>query len=256
MRPLDLGWAVGIVLMTSVHTRPHALRAAPQVSPCPGAPEATPLLGEPSGPGSPSAAEGVDSLQFAIDAGRALDDRDARKCWYEVAERIARLEAQEAPQDPEAQYRLALALGLRADEEGGRTRVGIADELYRQLQVVLEMEPDHPEAQHIFGRLHAGVMRMNRVTRFLATRILGGEALRDASWERAEALLVFAEQARPEIPDYHYELGRLYEDTDRPELAAQEARHTMDLVPQDPGAESVQRRAGELLTRVEEDGGR
>lgn len=240
MRPLDLGWAVGILLITSTGHPPHRLQAAPPVSPCPGGPEA----------------EVPDSVQFAIDTGRALDDADSRKCWYEVAERIARLEAQEAPRDPEAQYRLALALGLRADVEGGRTRVGIADELYRQLQVVLEMEPDHPEAQHIFGRLHAGVMRMNRVTRFLATRILGGEALRGASWDQAEALLIFAEQARPEVPDYHYELGRLYEDTDRPELAAQEARHTVDLMPLDPGAEHVQRRAREMLTRVEEDGRR
>jgi tetratricopeptide (TPR) repeat protein len=201
-----------------------------------------------------SAADG-DSLQAAIDAGRPLDDREDRACWYRIAERIARAEAEAAPADDvNAQYRLALALGLRADVEGGRTRVGLADELYTQLQTVLALDPDHPEAKHIFGRLHAGVMRMNRVTRFLATRLLGGDALRGASWDEAESLLQAAEQARPEVPDYHFELGRLYEDTDRPELAAEEARHVLALETRDEGEQAVAERAEEMLARVESQG--
>jgi tetratricopeptide (TPR) repeat protein len=201
------------------------------------------------------ATAGGDSLQAAIDAGRPLDDREDRACWYRIAERIARMEAAAAPgDDVNAQYRLALALGLRADVEGGRTRIGLADELYTQLQTVLALDPDHPEAKHIFGRLHAGVMRMNRVTRFLATRLLGGDALRGASWEEAETLLQAAEQARPEVPDYHFELGRLYEDTDRPELAAAEARHVLAIETRDEGEQAVAERAEEMLARVEPQG--
>lgn len=228
----------------------RAVQSVPTDSPCPTSEETAAVwasLAIPRG----------DSLQAAIDAGRPLDDREAQACWYRVAERIARAEAEGAPDgDVRAQYRLALALGLRADVEGGRTRVRLANELYTQLQTVLGMDPEHPEARHIFGRLHAGVMRMNRVTRFLATRLLGGGALRGASWEEAEAMLLAAERARPDVPDHHFELGRLYEDTDRAELAEVEARHVLDLKAGNAGEEMVQQRAGEMLERLEGDRGR
>jgi len=201
-------------------------------------------------PGFASTSESADSAQLAVDAGRAMADKDARKCWWAVAERIARQEALDAPDDVEAQYQFALTLGLRADVEGGRTRVGLANELFGQLQIVLEMAPDDADAQHIFGRLHAGVMRMNRVTRFVATRVLGGDALKAASWEEAEKLFLYAAQTRPEVPDYHYELGRLYEDTDRPALAREEAMHVLDLEPQNAGEELMRRNAEELMERM------
>jgi tetratricopeptide (TPR) repeat protein len=226
--------------VVAVGIGPLAVLEGPQ-APCPPGPV------EPASYGAPP-----DSVQWGIDAGRATEDRDAQKCWYALAEAVAREEAAAAPESLDAQYRFALTLGLRADVEGGRTRVGLANELYGQLQTVLEMDPDHADAQHIFGRLHAGVMRMNRVTRFLATRLLGGDALKGASWEEAERLLASAAQSRPDVPDYHYELGRLFEDTDRPELAAEEARHVLALEPRDAGEELMRQRAQALMERNEE----
>jgi len=91
---------------------------------------------------------------------------------------------------------------------------------------------------------------MNRVTLFLATRVLGGDALKGASWEEAERLLQFAALARSEVPDYHYELGRLYEDTDRPARAREEAAHVLALEPQDAGEDLVRQNAQALMERM------
>jgi hypothetical protein len=101
--------------------------------------------------------------------------------------------------------------------------------LYDELKILLDLDPEHAQARHMMGRLHAGVRRMNRVKRWVATNILGGGALKNASWEEAEQNLSFAENKAPEVPDHHLQLARLYIDTDRPELASIELAHVLDL---------------------------
>jgi Tfp pilus assembly protein PilF len=83
----------------------------------------------------------------------------------------------------------------------------------------------------MLGRLHAGVRRMNGVVRWLATNMLGGEELARARWETAEENLAYAEEHGPTVADHHLQLALLYRDTGRPELAAQELAHTLELEP-------------------------
>jgi Tfp pilus assembly protein PilF len=59
--------------------------------------------------------------------------------------------------------------------------------------------------------------------------VLGGSALKSATWEAAEENLAYAEAQAPHVPDHHLQLALLYRDTDRPELAAEEIRHVMAL---------------------------
>lgn len=98
----------------------------------------------------------------------------------------------------------------------------------------------------MLGRLHAGVRRMNGVVRFIATRLLGGEALGDASWEEAERHLDFAERHAPEVPDHHLQLARLYHDTDRPALAQAEVEHVLALPAVSPMEQAAREEALQL----------
>jgi hypothetical protein len=70
---------------------------------------------------------------------------------------------------------------------------------------------------------------MNRVTRWIATNLLGGDELRKATWEAAEENLAFAEDRAPEIADHHLQLARLYHDTGRSELALRELDHVVEV---------------------------
>jgi hypothetical protein len=128
-------------------------------------------------------------------------------------------------------YALAVILGLRAIGEGGRGQVQAAAALSEELDLVLAAAPDHVGARHMLGRLHAGVLRLNRVTRWLATNLLGGDALSQATWRVAEENLAFAERHAPHVADHHLQLALLYRDTGRPDLAAAEVEHALDLTP-------------------------
>ena len=62
---------------------------------------------------------------------------------------------------------------------------------------------------------HAAVMRLNRVLRFLARSLLGGDALNEASWEKAEYHLGRAAALAPGDAVNHLELGMAYRDLKR-----------------------------------------
>ena len=58
--------------------------------------------------------------------------------------------------------------------------------------------------------------------------------MKEASWEEAERHLRFAEAHASEVPDHHLQLGRLYQDRDRPDLAELEVGHVLELEARSP----------------------
>ena len=155
----------------------------------------------------------------AVHLARADPEKDTRKCLYRMAEALSRHLLFENPNDPQPRHLYSVAMGLRARDEGVRTRVRLAQHSFEQAQLILGVVPGHAGAQHIMGRLYAHAMRLNGLKRFIAIQILGGEAMSHASWEEAESLLAAAARLQPEVADHHYQLGVLYLDTDRAELA-------------------------------------
>ena len=79
------------------------------------------------------------------------EEDDLSKCLLEAAEAEAR-RALEGPGDAVSRrFTLAVVLGLRADRNGGRTKVRAAAALHEELSRVLELDPEHARARHILG---------------------------------------------------------------------------------------------------------
>jgi hypothetical protein len=179
-----------------------------------------------------------DTIVTLVERAADTEDGDLRKDLLREAEAHAR-EAVAADDQTGRRYALAVVLGLRANVEGGRTKVQAAAALSDELDVILAREPDHAGARHMLGRLHAGIRRMSRITRWLATNLMGGEALSRATWEAAEENLVYAEERAPHVPDHHLQLALLYRDTGRPELAAEEVSHVLEIEPRNALEQAV-----------------
>jgi hypothetical protein len=195
--------------------------------------------------------EGVSETVWRLaDAASTTSDAEERACLLLAAEREARSELDAAPQDVARRFALAVVIGLRADRESGRTKVRAASQLHRELEQILALDPEHARARHMLGRLHAGVMRMNGVTRWIATNLLGGGTLKAASWTEAERHLAFAEAHAPEVFDHHFELARMYEDTRRLDQALAEARHVTGLEPRSEMERAVRQRTVDLIEKL------
>ena len=198
------------------------------------------------------AVEGVPpSVWVLVEAASATTDRDEARRLYLDAEAEARSAVAARPDEVGTRFALAVVLGLRADVEGGRTKVRAAAALHDELTAILKLEPEHARARHMLGRLHAGVMRMNGVVRWVATRLLGGDALEGASWAEAERHLTFAEERDPEMLGHHLQLANLYRDTDRPDRALLELEHVFERTPTSAMEQSVWDEGVALLREME-----
>lgn len=169
------------------------------------------------------------TVWLLVEESARTPDPDRMKELLLEAEGHARAALVDHEADVGRRFALAVVLGMRANREGRQTRVQAAASLHDQLEVILDIDPDHARARHMMGRLHAGVRRMNRISRWLATNLLGGGTLKKATWEEAERNLSFAETRVPEVPDHHLQLARLYQDTGRPDLAAEEILHVLEI---------------------------
>jgi tetratricopeptide (TPR) repeat protein len=198
------------------------------------------------------AVEGVpDTVWILVESAKAEPDGDRGKALLRAAEAQAREAVLAEPDDVGRRFALAVVLGSRAEREGGKTKIKAAAELHRELVAILERDPEHARAHHMLGRLHAGVRRMNPAVRWIATRLLGGAVLADASWEEAERHLAFAEQRAPEVADHHLQLANLYRDTGRPELALEEVAHVLALPATSATERAVREEALELARTLE-----
>ena len=166
-----------------------------------------------------------DSVWMLVEESWITDDEDRKKEILARAETHARAAIEGHSDDVAQLFAFVVVLASRTDVEGGRTQVRTASQVQRELDAILELDPQHARARHLLGRLYAGVRRSNRFTRWIATNLLGGGALKKATWEAAEEHLSFAEQQAPEVSGHHLQLAALYADTDRLELALEEIEH-------------------------------
>jgi hypothetical protein len=173
-------------------------------------PSADPAVGTLAGRCA-AAAEETDPFLAEVMRLRDHENAEEAKAALKALEPGAREAAAAAPNDAEAQYRLALVLGAELEHMDGTAKIEGATEVHDQAERVLELSPGHAGASYMLGKLHATVRRMSGLKRFLATSLLGGSALKDASWEQAQSLLEVSVREAPCVPEHHFELARVYE---------------------------------------------
>ncbi len=179
-------------------------------------------------------------------------ERSPAKALLSALQDSLRVEAVEHPADVELQYLLAAVIGVRTEFERGRSQIRAAKALHAQAQIVLSLDPDHPGALHLLGRLHTAVLRMGRIKRFLATKVLGGSELSGASWDDAQRLLEVAVVGDPCVADHHYELALLYVDRGEIAMARERLQALLRLDLPASRDEVVTERAAVLLQRLED----
>jgi tetratricopeptide (TPR) repeat protein len=147
----------------------------------------------------------VDQAEVERDAGRR--DRFSR-----ASEALSRRAIRVNPQDAEAHFHLARALGRRALSVGVRDRVKFATEIRAEALEALRLDANHPGALHVMGVWNAEVMRLNGVQRFFAKNVLGGRVFGEASWERAVSYMEKSIAVDPDRIVHHLDLGKIYVD--------------------------------------------
>jgi tetratricopeptide (TPR) repeat protein len=163
----------------------------------------------------------ADLAEYEPDKGRRAD-------MYRRAEQFAQLAVAVKPDDAEAHFHLARALGRVALSHGPRDRVKYGKAVREQALAALRLDADHPGALHVMGMWHAEVRRLPGIARFFAKSFLGGKIFGSARWDEAVRFLSRAVEVDPERLAHHLDLARIYRDTDQPEQARLHYQHVID----------------------------
>jgi regulator of microtubule dynamics RMD1/3-like protein len=147
-----------------------------------------------------------------IDLAETEKNEDRRNEFSVAGERLARRAIKVNPQDPEAHFHLARALGRRALSVGVRDRVKFGTEVRAEALAALQLDPNHPGALHVMGVWNAEVMRLNGIQRFFAKNVLGGRVFGEASWDKAVSYMERSVAADPDRIVHHLDLGKIYAD--------------------------------------------
>lgn len=182
--------------------------------------------GYPEGPGSirvgPAPAltapfETARSIEREVHAAIMAEEmEDIRDAHIERALELSRRFVEVSPTEADAQYWLAVSLGIKTEYSGAFAKLTSGKECYEVTMRTLELQPDHAGAHEMLGRIHAGVMRLPWLVRKLGGSLGMNDALGQASWESAEAHLLRATELDARAVTPRVELGKLLADRDRP----------------------------------------
>jgi tetratricopeptide (TPR) repeat protein len=164
----------------------------------------------------------VKAAHDAVDKGEFDPNDDERKSLYTKAEQYARRAVAANPNDAEAHFELARAIGRNALTMGARDRVKFASVVRDEALTALKLNPRHAGALHVMGVWNAEVMRLNGFTRMIAKNLLGGKVFNEASWDNAQKYMEQALAIEPNRITHHLDYGRILEDRDQKDKAREQ----------------------------------
>jgi len=205
------------------------------------------------------AALSVDSMYFdalikaadmSVEVGRFNPNEAERTALYKRAEQYARRAVAERPNDADAHFELAKAIGRNAQTMGTKDKVKFAGVVHDEAMASLKADPKHPGANHVMGLWNAEVMRLSGFSRFMAKNLLGGKVFGEASWDNAIKYMETAVANQPTMITHHVDLAEIYLDRDMKD----KAREQLEWVAKAPFTELNDKRykeiAAEMLAKI------
>jgi len=143
------------------------------------------------------------------DVGKSLEKVDRRKAkeLYVQGDGLAGKAVELYPDAAEAHFVLARCLGQLALFEGGKTKIRLSEEVRKEAERAIEIDPNHDGAYHILGRWHYTIATLSWVLRAFAKLIYGGVPP-GASVEEAAEMFAKAIELDGTKPVHHLEYAR------------------------------------------------
>lgn len=178
-----------------------------------------------------------------VEAGVASGE--AKRAGYQEAEKYARTCIAADSTIAEGYTWLAVSLGNLAMFEGSKAKVGMCTEIKNALDRALALKPDDDIAYTILGSFYRALGNVSWIERQLANIFLGN--LPDGGYPEAEAALKKAIALAPGTLRHRQELGMLYIDWGKDELARSVLQESLQLPSQLASDDADKQRIREAL---------
>ncbi len=164
------------------------------------------------------------------DVGKSLETVDRRKAkeLYAQGVGLARKVVALYPDAADAHFILARCLGQLALFEGGKTKIRLSEEVKREAERTIEIDPNHDLAYHVLGRWHYSIATLSWVLKAFAKLIYGGVPP-GASVEDAAEFFAKAIEIDGTKPTHHLEYARTLKELGRYSEAREELEKCIEL---------------------------
>lgn len=173
--------------------------------------------------------------------------REEREQYYRKAETYATRAVQEDSLNSDAHCWRAVGLGYIAIYEGVRSKVQLCNEIKRELDIAIQLNPNNDVAYSILGTFYRTLGKVGWIEKQLANLLLGG--LPSGGFPEAEEALKKAIELAPNVIRHRFELGQLYLDMEWNEEAKKIFQSAISLP---PILASDQRRIERMKRKIEE----
>jgi tetratricopeptide (TPR) repeat protein len=157
--------------------------------------------------------------------------KEGDEARYEEAVGMSSHAVRLAPDVSRTHSTLAAALGRHALFQGGKRKVELGREVYREAQRAIALDGNDYRPFIVLGAWHREVATLNPILKGIANTFLGG--LPKASLEQSAAALERARRLEPGIIFTHLELARTFDEMDREDAALREIERALELPPRE-----------------------
>lgn len=168
--------------------------------------------------------------------GYRQKDKEERMRIYNDARTYAEQALKLAPENADANYVMAVALGRVAMSAGAKEKVTASREVKRYAELALKFNPRYAKAWHVLGKWNYEVANLNALEKAAAKMLFGG--LPEGSLDNAITNYEKCRKIDPSFLLNYLELAKAYKEHDELDKAIEVLRKAVSLRPilqDDPG---------------------
>lgn len=161
--------------------------------------------------------------------GYRITDKEEKSRFYTEAKSYAEQALKLAPENAEANYVMAVALGRIALTAGAKEKVAASKEVKRYTELAIKFNPNYAKAYHVLGKWNYEVANMNALEKAAAKMLFGG--MPEATLQDAITNYEKCRKLDPSFLRNYQELAQAYKENEELEKAIEVLRKAVTLRP-------------------------
>jgi len=161
--------------------------------------------------------------------GNRAGDKDEKVRIYSEAKGYAEQAIKLAPENAEANYVMAVALGRAATTVGAKEKVAAYKEVKRYAELAVKFNPQYAKAYYVLGKLNYDMANMNALEKAAAKMLFGG--MPEGSLQSAIANYEKCRKLDPSLLQNYQDLAKAYKENEELEKSIEVLRKAVTLRP-------------------------
>jgi len=161
--------------------------------------------------------------------GNRAGDKDEKVRIYSEAKGYAEQAIKLAPENAEANYVMAVALGTAATTVGAKEKVAAYKEVKRYAELAVKFNPQYAKAYYVLGKLNYDMANMNALEKAAAKMLFGG--MPEGSLQSAIANYEKCRKLDPSLLQNYQDLAKAYKENEELEKSIEVLRKAVTLRP-------------------------